>query len=226
MSVSLIRTMSTQTKINPMDIENNSGVPTPEELQVEQESLAEVHESDLRSSVIDSLGLEDNDDNAGIIEKALEREKDYRKKLSGAIGAKIKYREQLNQFKQTPPATEKSKTELDADAIRKHTEEAVTQRFDEEFLEESDFSDTLKAEMRKIAKINGTSDRATQKDSYIQHLMEKEAQEKRTQEAANNGSGERKGTKGEGGGVPDRFTAAYMATEEGRKDYDSWSANQ
>ena len=209
-----------------MDTENNSGVPTPEELQVEQESLAELKDSDLRTSVIDSLGLEDNEDNVDIIDKALEREKDYRKKLSSAIGAKIKYREQLGQFSQIPPTTNKSKTEFDADAIRKQTEDTVRAQFDEEYLEDSEFSDTLKAEMRKVAKLNGTTVRASTKDSYIQHLMEKETQEKRIKEAANNGNGERKGTNGSGSGVPDRFTSVYMATEEGRKDYDAWSASQ
>jgi len=214
-----------------MDTENNnSGVenPTPEELQVEQESLAEVQDSDLRTSVVDSLGLEDNEDNAGVIEKAVEREKDYRQKLSGAIGAKIKWREQAQKFNQSSEqkqTEQKSKTELDADAIRKQTEETVRSQFDEEYLEDSEYSDDLKAEMRKIAKINGTSVRATTKDSYIQHLMEKEAAEKRTQEAANNGGGEQKGTKGEGASIPDRFTSEYMATEEGRKDYDDWVAN-
>jgi hypothetical protein len=215
-----------------MDNEQNTpdtGTPTPEELQVEQESLAEVKDDDLRTSVVDSLGLEDNEDNAGVIEKALEREKDYRKKLSGAIGAKIKYREQLNQYTQqsSEPAENKSKTELDADAIRKQTEDTVRAQFDEEYLEDSNFSDTLKAEMRKVAKLNDTSVRATTKDSYIQHLMEKEEQEKRTQEAAQNGGGERKGTQGEGEGMPDRFNdPTYMMTEEGQKDYDDWAASK
>lgn len=209
-----------------MDIENNSGAPTPEELQVEQESLAEVQDSDLRTTVIDSLGLEDNEDNAGIIEKALEREKDYRKKLSGAIGAKIKYREQLNQFKQTPSAEDKSKTELDAETIRKQQEAIVAERFNEEYLEDSDFTDEIKQEIREYAKYKGISAKAASKVPHIATMIEQAEQEKRTQEAANNGSGEQKGVNGGGQGVPDRFTAAYMATEEGRKDYDEWSANQ
>lgn len=215
-----------------MDTEQNTpntGTPTPEELQVEQESLAEVQDDDLRRSVVDSLGLEANDDNAELINKLVEREREQRSKLSGAIGAKIKYREQLNQFNQKSPepAENKSKTELDADAIRKQTEDTVRAQFDEEYLEDSDFSDALKAEMRKVAKLNGTSVRATTKDSYIMHLQEKESQEKRTQEAAQNGGGERKGTQGDGNSMPDRFNdPTYMMTEKGQKDYDDWAASK
>jgi hypothetical protein len=206
-------------------MENENNTPTPEELQVEQESLAEVADDKLRSSVVSSLGLEDNEDNAALIEKVLEREKQHRQKLSGAISSKIKYRtlaQQSGLNKDKAPV--QSKTNLDAESIRKQTEETVRAQFDEEYLEESDFSDNLKAEMRKVAKINGTTVRATTKDPYIKFLMEQASAEKRALEAANNGNGARKGTNNGGQGMPEEFSdAAYMATPEGQKAYDTWS---
>jgi len=205
-------------------MENENHTPSPEELQVEQESLAEVADDKLRQSVIDSLGLEDNDTYATVIEKAIEREKAHRQKLSAAISAKINWRTKAQSGLNQTKSQDKSKTEsFDPDSIRKQTEETVKAQFDEEYLEESDFSDKLKAEMRKVAKINGTTVRAATKDSYIQFLIEKETAEKRALEAGNSGSGAKKGTKTDGA-MPDEFNdPSYMATPEGQKAYDAWS---
>lgn len=207
-----------------METENTT--PTPEELQVEQESLADIKDNDLRSSVIDYLGLEDNADNAAMIDKLVERERQSRQKLSSAIGAKIKYREQAQSFLTKGTDTNKTKVELDADAIRRQTEETVKAQFDEEYLEESDFSDNLKAELRKVAKINGTTVRGAVKDSYIQHLIEKESTERKIAEAAKNGGGGQKGTDTPGV-MPDRFNdPSYMASPAGQKDYDDWYSSK
>ena len=209
-------------------MENQNNTPSPEELQVEQESLAEVQDADLRSSVLDSLGLEANDNNEDLVNKLVEREKSSRQKLSSAIGAKIKYRTELEKFNQKTEQKkpEQSKTEFDADSIRKQTEQTVKAQFDEEYLEESEYSDELKAELRKVAKLNETTVRAATKDSYIQHLIEKETDGKRISEAAKNGGGSAKSSKGNSGEMPDQFTdAAYMATPEGQKAYDEWAKN-
>jgi len=209
-------------------MENQNNTPSPEELQVEQESLAEVQDADLRSSVLDSLGLEANDNNEDLVNKLVEREKSSRQKLSSAIGAKIKYRTELEKLNQKPEQKklEQSKTEFDADSIRKQTEQTVKAQFDEEYLEESEYSDTLKAELRKVAKLNETTVRAATKDSYIQYLIEKETDGKRISEAAKNGGGSAKSSKGNSGDMPDQFTdAAYMATPEGQKAYDEWAKN-
>jgi hypothetical protein len=226
-SSEVIKDIVHPTKISiPMENQNNT--PSPEELQVEQESLAEVQDADLRSSVLDSLGLEADDNNEDLVNKLVEREKSSRQKLSSAIGAKIKYRTELEKFNQEPEQKkpEQSKTEFDADSIRKQTEQTVKAQFDEEYLEESEYSDELKAELRKVAKLNETTVRAATKDSYIQYMIEKETEGKRISEAAKNGGGSAKSSKGNSGEMPDQFTdAAYMATPEGQKAYDEWAKN-
>lgn len=210
-------------------MEQQNNTPSPEELQVEQESLAVIQDADIRSSVISSLGLEANDGNEDLINKLVEREKSSRHKLSSAIGAKIKYRTELGKFNQNLDTSkpEQSKTALDADSIRKQTEQTVKAQFDEEYLEESEYSDTLKAEMRKVAKLNDSTVRAATKDSYIIHLIEKETEAKRISEAAKNGGGSGKGSKDNGTGMPERFTdPSYMATSEGRQAYKDWSSSK
>ena len=209
-------------------MENENNTPTPEELQVEQESLAEVADDKLRSSIVDFLGLEDNDTNATIIERAIEREKMHRQKLSGAVGAKIKWRTEAQKVLGQLKGGNKSKADsFDPEAIRKQTEETVRAQFDEEYLEESDFSDNLKAEMRKVAKLKGTTVRAATKDSYVQFLMEKEKAEKRALEVGKNGSGTKKGVKDGGAEFPEEFNdPTYMATSDGQKAYDEWAKNK
>lgn len=203
---------------------------SPEELQDEQEALAEVEDGDLRSNVIESLGLEENDDNSELINKVVEHEKANREKLSKAIGQKIDWREKAKQSNTQPEkqsGEEKDSQPLDVEAIRKETEATVRQQLDDEFLEESDYSDKLKEEMRKVAKINGTSVRAVVKDSYIQHLVEGEQSEQRAAEAANNGTGERRSGTDAGSEMPDKFNdPAFMSSEEGQKEYSEWEKSR
>jgi hypothetical protein len=57
-------------------------------------------------------------------------------------------------------------------------------------------------------------------------LIEKETDGRRISEAAKNGGGSAKSSKGNSGDMPDQFTdAAYMATPEGQKAYDEWAKN-
>ena len=194
--------------------------PTPEEVQADQEGLAEVKDEEVRSSIVSSLGLEDNEANKGLIDKLVERDKGGRKKLSEAIGQKIKWRDTANGKSQTV------KKEGEGTTTAKTTEEQITERFDDEFLDETDYSDGLKAEIKKIAKLNGTSARKATKDPYIAHLIDKETADKRNAEAANNGSGAGKENGGGGsnaGDMPAKFTdPAFMITEAGQKEYADW----
>lgn len=65
--------------------------PTPEELASEQQALADVKEEDIRAEIINEFGFDETADKDKI-DKATKREIDNRKKLSSAIGQKIKHR--------------------------------------------------------------------------------------------------------------------------------------
>lgn len=197
--------------------------PSAEELQSEQESLAEVKDDDLRSSVVSSLGLEDNETNKGTIDKVVEMRKEMHGKLSKAISQKIKFRDQLKGFTPKPPEANKT----NATDVSKQTEATITERFNEEFLEDSEFSDNLKAEIRKISKLNGVTARTATKDSYIKHLIEKETAEKRALEAASNGNGAGKNGQDGGDSMPAKFNdPKFMITEQGQKEYAEWEKSK
>ena len=204
-----------------MEIEQNN-TPTPEELQVEQESLAEVQDNDLRSNVISSLGLEENNLDEDLVNKLVERERDHRAKLSGAIGAKIKYREQLQGFNQK---SEQSQPKVEK-ADSKTTEQIVAERFNEEYLEDSNYPDEIKAEIRNWTGYKNVSAKAAEKAPHIQVMIGEYQKEQQLKEAAENGGGKGKSSS-DGGGMPARFNdPAYMATQEGRDDYDKWDAGR
>src|SRR5690606_19444961 len=149
-------------------------------------------------------------------------------KLSAAIGTKIKYREQLQKLNQNlnnAKQEERSKTELDADAIRKQAEEAAFNKINETFLDESEYSDEFKQKVRNELERNPgkTAQSLIKNSEYLQFHLEKEIAEKRAAEAASNGNGERKGAQDGSEGMPDRFTdPTYMVTPEGQKDFEEW----
>lgn len=197
--------------------------PSAEELQSEQESLAEVKDDDLRSSIISSLGLEDNEANKGTIDKIVEMRKESHGKLSKAISQKIKFRDQLKGFNPKPPANDKTSVT----DVSKQTEAQISERFNEEFLEDSEYSDTLKAEIRKISKLNGVTARTATKDSYIKHLIDKETADKRAAEAASNGNGTGKNGQDGGDSMPAKFNdPKFMITEQGQKEYADWEKSK
>lgn len=204
-----------------METENNT--PTPEELQVEQESLAEVQDNDLRSNVISSLGLDESNLDEDLVNKLVEREREHRAKLSGAIGAKIKYREQLQQFSQKSEQTQPKGTPA---ADSKTTEQIVAERFNEEYLEDSNYPDEIKAEIREWTGYKNVSAKAAEKAPHIQAMIAEYQKEQQLKEAAENGGGKGKGSSDDGT-MPARFNdPAYMATQEGRDDYDKWDAGR
>lgn len=86
---------------------------TPEEQAAEQAALQQVKEEDVRAKVIEEFGFDETND-ADKISKLVAKELEHNKKLSSAIGQKIKYREAAKKpaadaKTQTPPATEAKK---------------------------------------------------------------------------------------------------------------------
>lgn len=200
----------------------NIPTPTPEELKEEQETLAEVKDEEIRSQVVTSLGLEDNDANKELIDKLVTDRKGTRTKLSKAIKQKIDWRTKAQGT--PPPKPDAPKPDaakpLDAEEIRKQTEAATRGALDEEYLEDSDFSDEIKAAIREEAKRTGVSARKAAKSEFVVFKLDKEKKAKAADEAAHNGP--RRGTKT--GTTIDASTplnpADYdLSTPEGRKQW-------
>ena len=104
--------MAHQQKLNPMD-QNKDGVITPEEANAEQETLAHANakEDEVRASIIAEYEFDETAD-ADRISKLVAKDMENRKKLSDAIGQKIKHRNDAKKFADelknkggvTPPA--------------------------------------------------------------------------------------------------------------------------
>lgn len=197
--------------------ENNT-TPTPEELQEEQGALAEVKDDELRSEIATSLGLEDNDENKELIDKVFSREKTSRGKLSKAIGQKIDWRKKASGTNPNPPApkTETAKP-LSAEEISKQTEAATRKTLDEEYLEESDYSEAIKDIIRQEAARTGVSARKAAKSEFVVFKIGQEKSAKAADEAAKNGSHRGKTASTVDTSKPLNPSDYDMSTEDGRK---------
>jgi len=197
-----------------MDEENV--IVSPDEAKAEQEALAEAKADDVRAKIVAELGLTDDDTNKSVIDKLVERDLSHKKKLSEAIGQKIKWRDQAKVAKPAQPA--KPETPVNADEIRKQAEATVKATLEQRDLDEMEYSDEIKAEIKRVAQIQGVSVRKAAQDPYIQQRIEKAKSTERIIEAGTARSS--KAIPLNAKGLP-KFE---MSTPEGRKQYDEWKA--
>jgi hypothetical protein len=202
-------------------MDENNNIVSPDEAQAEQEALAEAKVDEVRAKVVTDLGLTDDDTNKPVIDKLVERELSHKKKLSEAIGQKIKWRDTAKTAKPIQQTQQQQQnTPLDAETIRKQTEATVTASLEQRDLDEMDYSDEIKAEIKRVARVNNTSVRAAEKDPYIQYRITQANATNRNTEAGISPS--RKSTAVQSTTIP-KFD---LSTEEGRKDYDAWKQSK
>ncbi len=190
--------------------------PTPEELQAEQEALAEGKADEVRAKIVSELGLSDDDQNKTLIDGLVQRELGHKKKLSEAIGQKIKYREQLKGPKPSTPVTPATQP-LDAEGIRKQAEDATIATLEQRDLDEMDYPDEIKTEIKNVAKFQGVSVRKAAKTGYIQHLISEAVKAGKIDEAAVTRTPHSTPTAPQG-----KMPQFDMSTPEGRKAFDEW----
>lgn len=187
-----------------MDIKNVS----QEELASEQQAIQELKEEEVRSKIIEEYGFDESTDSEKI-DKLTKREIELGKKLSSAIGAKIKHRTEAQKLadelksRGTTSEAKDDKKLSDEDIIaiaRANVHEDDTQevleyaRFKKIPFKEALKSDVIKTmlstreEFRKSAEIanKGTSKRVTQKvtdESLLEDLSKGKIPEPNTEEA-------------------------------------------
>lgn len=127
-------------------------VPT-DEANAEQVALQEVAESVLRTSVVTALGIEDNDANKSIIDKAVEMKKADKADLATAIRQKQSWRTKAtgggNNHDGKQGVVNMSQAELDT-----YIDKRASDRDGERQLAAlTDVSDEAKAEIRDYAKV-------------------------------------------------------------------------
>lgn len=182
--------------------------PTPEELKQEEDALVESKEDEVRNSVIEKYGL-DEEEQSDLIDKLTEDTLEQRKAFGKVVGQKIKYRTAATPKASPEPSTVPKKEEVsDVDSL-------VNQKFEERDLESLELPDEIKSEVQKLAKAQGISVRKAAQDPYIAY--KKEAYEKEQQMEDATPSRTRKGT-------VVKFDASNppkpdMSTKEGQEEW-------
>ena len=163
-------------------MDENKNVPSAEELEQERTALLEAKQEEVRASVISEFGFDEELD-TDKIDKAVEKEMDSRKKLSEAIGQKIKYRKDAEDLrvKATPPI--KPEVKIDPDEVGKVVDSKLKETLEQRDLDALDYSDELKSEIKRIAQIAGSVKQAL-KDPYIVFKIESYEKEEKVKEAA------------------------------------------
>ena len=193
--------------------------PSEAEIAEEAEAQAEINDDEIREKIASDLGIEDDDQNKDLIDKLVSREKNFHGKLSKAVGQKIKYRELAGGKKPADPKSPKGKETQVTDpveAARLATEEMFMKRD----LDDLTYSDKIKEEIKKVAKLQNLSIRQAEKDSYIQHLIGEEDRQKKVDDAAKNGKRNSKTGTTIDVSKPLDVSQFDLSTEEGRAEWE------
>lgn len=193
-----------------------------QELADEQLAIQDKKEEEVRESIIAEFGFDEVDD-IERIDKLVEKEMEHHKKLSSAIGQKIKHRAEAEELRtklnDKPPVEKKDPVSLDPEIISKTVEERLEKRD----LDSLDYPDELKKEIKRIADITQVSIKQAVRDPYIvakikDHEKATEAEEASISRTNRTGNGKVASF--------DNPPDVDMNTAEGRKAWDEWKAKQ
>ncbi len=188
-------------------------IVSPDEAKAEQEALAVAQEDEIKNQVIEDYSL-DPDEDFDLIDNLVLKEMANRKKLSDVIGQKIKWRE-----KATAGKTDKGTESKDDEGSKAgDIETKVREQFEQRDLEELDYPDELKAEIKLLAKIQGVSVRKAAQDPYILFKKEKYDEEQRAEEATVSPKTKGRQVKFDSQTLPE----VDMSTPEGRKTWEEY----
>jgi hypothetical protein len=122
-----------------------------------------------------------------------------------------------------PPLRHGSKkstqTQVDPDDLYERARQAAREELESRDLEEMEYSDTVKDEIKAIAKAKGMSFRQAAKDGYIQYIVAEEQQKAKLNAAADNGAKKGTSVSTYDGSQPLSADKFDLDSEEGRKAY-------
>lgn len=192
---------------------------SPDEQIAEQEALQESKVDEIRESVISEYDFDEEDD-AERIDKLVEKEVSNRKKLSEAIGQKIKYRD-LAKANDDPKPKEKAgkKVEDDSEDIDSKLDKKLNESLDKRDLDSLDYPDELKTEIKRISKATGVSIKEALQDSYIVHKVEEHENKSKEDNASISRTNKSVGKKSWSFENPPEVN---VRTEEGRKVWEEY----
>ncbi len=153
----------------------------PEELKLEQDSLKEVNEEEVRTGVIEEFGFDPEADKEKI-EKAVAKEVKHRKTLSVAIGQKVKIRTERDTLKGAGAGDGKGGKGGEAAPA-----EPVLTIKDSLALQKANIAEEDLDEVLDYAKFKKVSVAEALKSSILQTTLKQRAEERTTAEATRTG---------------------------------------
>lgn len=192
-----------------------------DDVQKEQELLQTPVIDEVRKSIIDELGLDEDLDSA-LIDKAVERELKSRKLLSKAIQQKREWREKAtSQTEQKPVENPQPKpTETQTPDINELVDRRVTEKLEENTLTSANISDEIKTEVKNYAKANGVSISQALNSPYVKYLQQEEDKKQKI-EKASLGNNHRAPVNSSDFSKA-KPTDFDLTTKEGRDNYEKW----
>lgn len=201
------------------DIQNKVEEPK-ENLQEEEKLLKETPLEEVKKSVIEKFGLNDEIDEE-LINKLTDQEILNRKQLATAIKQKITWRtkaeaqkEQKQEAKPQPVVIQPKNED-----IEKIVDIKVRQSLEERELESLDLSDSFKEEIKNYAKASSMTIKQVLASDYFQFLKGKEEAKARVDEASAGGKRKAPIRSDMSSRSPQDFD---LSTDEGRNEYEKW----
>lgn len=217
----LIKNKPKLAKNNSMS-DTNKNLPSEEEKAEEVKAQVAPKEEDVRTNIISEYGFNETED-VDKIDKLVEKELDSAKKLSSAIGQKIKNRDKVaeleEQLKDKAPEPKKDDVKIDTENLDKTLDDKVTASLEKRDLDSLEYSDDVKKEIQRVANIRQISIKEALRDPYITSKVEDYEKEQKTDEASISRTNNRGGKKSVSLDNPPEVD---MGTEEGRKEWEDY----
>lgn len=194
---------------------------TPEVKQAEEAALKVPTADEIRAKVIADYGL-DEVENEDLVKKLVADKLEDQKRLSTAIGQKIKYRTKLT----TKPADDGGKPKEEKPTPQSQETPDVTkivqEQLDQRDLDSLELSPELKKEVKNYAKLNNISIKDATKSPYIAFLKKQEDDKNAIEEAAISEKQRKTPTTKDFSKMnPSDFD---LSTKEGREEWDKYKA--
>lgn len=197
---------------------------TPELEAEELKATQAIKEEEVRENIVSEYGF-DEDDDKDKIDKLVEKEMESAKKLSSAIGQKIKHREEATKLQEQidKPSESKDvkidKPEVNTEDLDKTLDKKLDARLEQRELENLDYSDELKDEIKRISDAKGIKIKEVLRDPYITFKIEEHNKEQKVDEATISRTSKSKGSVEYSMEAP---PVVDMNTEEGRKEWEDY----
>ena len=196
-----------------MEDSKNEVEEPKENLQEEQELLKETPADEVRNSIIEKFGLDEDVDDE-LITKLVEDQVESDKKLSTAIKQKIGWR-----TKASAQVEQNTEDKPQPQAQEKDIEKILDQKLEEREIRLLEVSDELKDQIKAYAKVSGLTVQQTIKSDYFTFLKEKEDAKRKVEEASIGGKHKAPSVQDFSADNP---PSPDMSTEEGRKEWENY----